>query len=134
VTVVKIKTDAGQTKPNAKAPVKKGKAAPEKASKVTEQDDESGVEMVKVKEFLDLVSAKSDLKKKDLRDAMDAVFTTLGEALDSGKSLNLPSLGKIRVIRKVGAGAAGMLTIKLRRASPDKKAAQQALAQETEES
>ena len=86
-----------------------GKAAP------TDAGDEKAPVLGK-KDLLALLATDLDLSKKDIRKAMEALLAALGEALAKGHSLNLPPLGKARVARTKGEGAAQSLTVKLRAA------------------
>lgn len=73
--------------------------------------------VVKKKDFLERVVARSGVKKPVARDVSEAVLAVLGEALAAGESLALPPLGKLRVTRQVDKQGGEVLQIKLRRAS-----------------
>ena len=65
--------------------------------------------------LIDQVVTRSTVKKRDAKLAVDAVLCLLAEALVRGDELNLPPLGKLRVIKSkdIGSGAQ-VITLKLR--------------------
>jgi hypothetical protein len=72
-------------------------------------------DMVKKPDLLDEVVARTNLKKRDVKPAIEAALLILGDALSAGKELNLPPLGKVRVVRSKDLdGGARVLTMKLR--------------------
>ncbi len=75
---------------------------------------ESG-EMVKKPEFLERVMTRTDVKKSQAKPAIEAALATLAEALMNGEELQLPPMGKLKVVktRDIGDGAQ-VLTLKLR--------------------
>lgn len=71
--------------------------------------------MLKKPELLDAVVARTSLKKRDVKPAVEAALAVLGEALRDGTVVNLPPLGKLRVVKtKPLDGGAAILTLKLR--------------------
>ena len=46
---------------------------------------------------------------------VEAVLAELGTALDKGEELNLPGLGRLKVVKSVEKGEANHLTLKLKR-------------------
>ena len=74
-----------------------------------------GGEMVKKPEFLDRAMTRTDVKKSEAKPAIEAALATMAEALKDGEELQLPPLGKIKVVksRDIGDGAQ-VLTLKLR--------------------
>lgn len=85
------------------------------ATKVASDDaDESGI-VVKKSEFIDAIVAKFGLRKRDVKPAAEAVIEMLGEVLAEGKDLNLPPIGKVKLVkRKELSDGALALTVKLR--------------------
>jgi len=86
---------------------------------VSESDDmDDGAvpkgDSVKMKEFLAAVVAKTGAKKKDAKDAVEAVLAEIAAALTAGKSLSLPPLGNLRVAKTQEKGGATMMVLKLR--------------------
>ncbi|MFT4706509.1 MAG: nucleoid DNA-binding protein [Yoonia sp.] len=72
-------------------------------------------EMIKKPEFLDRAVARTEVKKREAKPAIEAALAVLAEALVKGEELNLPPMGKLRVVKSkdVGEGAK-VLTLKLR--------------------
>ena len=92
------------------------KATPKatKAKPVTEAAAEPAV-LLKKPELLDDVVARTNLKKRDVKPAVEAALAILGDALRDGKELNLPPLGKVRVVKSKDLdGGASIVTLKLR--------------------
>lgn len=70
---------------------------------------------VKRQEFMDLVAESAGLKRKDIRDGMIHTLTVIGRLLEEGRSLNVPPLGKLRIVKEKSVGQdARMITLKLR--------------------
>ncbi|KQB97779.1 hypothetical protein AL073_02255 [Loktanella sp. 1ANDIMAR09] len=70
---------------------------------------------LKKPELLDAVVARTNLKKRDVKPAVEAALAVLGEALREGAVVNLPPLGKLRVVKtKPLDGGAAVVTLKLR--------------------
>ena len=72
-------------------------------------------EMVKKPEFIDRAVARTDVKKRDAKPAIEAALAVLAEALEKGEELNLPPMGKMRVVKSKDIGdGARVMTLKLR--------------------
>ncbi|WP_415403179.1 HU family DNA-binding protein [Tateyamaria sp. SN3-11] len=70
--------------------------------------------MMRKKELIDAVVAKSGLKKKDVKPAVEATLAVLGSALQDGRELNLQPLGKIKVNREKKLAAGKMMIARIR--------------------
>ncbi|MCO4846412.1 MAG: HU family DNA-binding protein [Yoonia sp.] len=72
-------------------------------------------EIVKKPEFIDRALTRTEVKKRDAKPAIEAALIVLADALVKGEELNLPPMGKLRVVKckDVGEGAK-VLTLKLR--------------------
>lgn len=72
-------------------------------------------EPMKKPQLLDAVVARTNLKKRDVKPAVEAALAVIAEALMNGEDLNLPPMGKLRVVKakELDAGAQ-VLTLKLR--------------------
>ncbi len=110
---------AKQAKPKAET------AKPEAAAVETEV---ASAGQMKLKDLIDAVAAKTGAKKPEVKAAVEATLAALGEALATGKSLAVPPLGKLRVVKNKGPA----LTLKLRLAD-GAKAAGLALADDGED-
>ncbi len=83
--------------------------------KETSAPAEDSSEMIKKPEFLERVMARTDVKKRDAKPAIETAFAVLVEALADGEDVNLPPLGKLRVVRsKDLESGAQVMTLKLR--------------------
>ena len=70
-------------------------------------------------DLLEAVSARSALKRSDVKLVLDLVLEELGQAIERRDELILPPLGKLSVKRrKPEGGGADVLTLKLRRGGP----------------
>jgi len=72
-------------------------------------------EMLKKAEFIDRAVERGDVKKRDAKPAIEAALAVLSESLMAGEELNLPPMGKMRVVKSKDIGdGARVLTLKLR--------------------
>ncbi len=71
--------------------------------------------VIKKPELLDAIVARTNLKKRDVKPAVEAALAVIADALHEGAELNLPPLGKLRVVKtKPLDDGAAVLTLKLR--------------------
>jgi Bacterial DNA-binding protein len=98
------------------------------AVKVAQAPVETTVSQYKLKDLIDNVATRTGGKKPEVKAAVEATLAALGEALATGKSLAVPPLGKLRVVKNKGPA----LTLKLRLAD-GAKAAGLALADDGED-
>jgi nucleoid DNA-binding protein len=82
-----VKTSKPKTKPAPEASVEQTKA-----------------EALRIKALIDRIAATSQVKRKEMREVVEATLAELGAALAKGESLNLPGLGIVRVTRKAENG------------------------------
>ncbi|SEQ68682.1 hypothetical protein SAMN05428995_10657 [Loktanella sp. DSM 29012] len=72
-------------------------------------------EPIKKPEFIDRAVARSGVKKKDAKPAIEAAMAELADILLAGGELILPPMGKLKSIKSKDLGeGAQMLTLKLR--------------------
>lgn len=76
---------------------------------------------LKKKELIDLVVARSGVKKKDAKPAIEALLAILGESIAEGRELNLQPLGKLRINRSEDKGNGRVIVCKLRQATTPEK-------------
>lgn len=69
---------------------------------------------LKKRELIDLVVARSGIKKKDAKPVVEAMLAVLGETIASGRELNLQPLGKLRINRSSDKGNGRVIICKLR--------------------
>lgn len=66
--------------------------------------------MMRKKELIETVVAQSGVKKRDAKPVIEAMLSVLGNAISSGRELNLEPLGKLKINRtKTGRGAKVMI-------------------------
>ena len=71
--------------------------------------------MLRKKELIERVVARSGIKKKDAKPTIEAMLAILGEALENGEVLNLRPMGKVVVKRKIDKPNANILVCRIRR-------------------
>ena len=102
-------------------------ASPE--TSIQSPDKDSGHVLTKP-QLLDAVVARTNLKKRDVKPAVEAALMLLGDALREGKDLNLPPLGKVRLVKsKDLENGVAVLTLKLRTPRNATAAAQDQLSE-----
>jgi hypothetical protein len=111
-------------------PAAKAKPAAKPELKVVEADPAPEIKgaSFKLKDLIDSVAGATGAKKPEVKKTVEATLAALGEALATGKSLAVPPLGKLRVVKNKGPA----LTLKLRLAD-GAKAAGLALADDAED-
>jgi len=70
--------------------------------------------MMRKKELIDAVVARSGLKKRDVKPAVEMTLAVLGEALQDGCALNLPPMGKVKVNREKKLASGRLLIARIR--------------------
>ena len=82
---------------------------------VTPEPVADEAQVMKKPDLLDKVVARTNLKKRDVKPAVEAAFAVIREALQDGSELSLPPLGKVRLVKsKPLDGGAEVMTLKLR--------------------
>ena len=104
-------------------------ATPPTAAPAPEGDDEAAMVELKMKELVDRVVTATGEKRSRVKPVVEATLAQLGAALDEGKSLSLPGLGKARIAKVVSR----MLTVKLRRPPPKEDTSEEVGENATEE-
>lgn len=72
---------------------------------------------MKKKELVDLVVARSGIKKKDAKPVVEAMLAVLGESIADGRELNLQPFGKLRINRTVEKHNGRVTVCKLRQST-----------------
>lgn len=70
--------------------------------------------VMRKKELIDAVVAKSGMKKRDVKPIVETMLDVLGDALRDGRELNVQPLGKIMVRRSKKLQGGSVLTTKVR--------------------
>ncbi|MCI5110860.1 MAG: HU family DNA-binding protein [Marivita sp.] len=105
--------------------------APEPEVVVNETPKITGPELKK-KELIDLVVARSGVKKRDVKPVVDAMLALLGETIADGREMNLAPLGKLKITRMKKTTKAHIITTRLRRTEQQVTDAPDPLAQAAE--
>lgn len=97
------------------------------AESVIPQPDAEPDERIRKKDIYDHVTVTTGLRKREVREAVDATLAYFHKCLTDGKDLHIPPLGKIRSIER-GEGAKAKLIHKVVLQSPksEEKIAQEA--------
>lgn len=80
------------------------------------------------RDLIDLVVARSGIKKKDAKPVVEAMLAVLGETIASGQELNLQPLGKLRINRVEEKSNARVIVCKLRQSASASAQAKDPLA------
>ena len=72
---------------------------------------------LKKKDLIEMVLGQGGIKKKYAKPVLDALLVALRVALEDGRDLNLPPLGKLKVTRSKDGQGAHVLTCRLRLSS-----------------
>ncbi|MCT4557949.1 MAG: HU family DNA-binding protein [Pelagimonas sp.] len=84
------------------------------------------------KELIEAVVARSGVKKRDAKPAIEAALEILGEALAEGRALNLKPLGKAKVVRMKQLDHGRVVNLRLRQTSAGENTPADPLAQAAE--
>lgn len=91
------------------------KTTPKTASKEESPADAGAQPVLKKPELFDAVVTRTNLKKRDVKPAVETAMAVIAEALREGTDVNLPPLGKLRIVKsKTLENGATVLTLKLR--------------------
>ncbi|GHF53420.1 HU family DNA-binding protein [Seohaeicola zhoushanensis] len=116
------------TKPPADSVAAKAARPRRKAkAKVDGAAPAAGADLKKA-ELIELVVARSGLQKKAVKPAVEAILSALGEAIEAGRPLNLPPLGRLRVARTEQKEKGSLSVLKLRRGAGVKDSGKDPLA------
>jgi DNA-binding protein HU-alpha len=89
---------------------------------VSTNEPTDALPQMKKKELIEAVAAKVDLKKPDVKAAVEAALEVLGEALTNGQSVNVPPLGKLMIKNSKSGANATVVNLRLRQSKiQDKK-------------
>ncbi|WP_299041335.1 HU family DNA-binding protein [uncultured Tateyamaria sp.] len=113
-------TAKAKTTPKPKAPAKPTAAAAKPTAPVVVDAPTPVVAgpMMRKKELIEAVVAKSGMKKKDVKPAVEATLAVLGEALQDGRTLNLQPMGKVKINREKKLASGRMLVARIRQNDP----------------
>lgn len=123
------KSTTRKTTSAAGSAVSKAKAAAAKTATATSTETTASASVVvnapqpvvtgpvmRKRELIDAVVAKSGIKKKDAKPVIEAMLHVLGAALQDGRELNLQPMGKVKVNREKKMAEGKVLIAKIRQA------------------
>lgn len=79
-----------------------------------EAREDAGPKVYKMQDLMQEIASQSELKRKDLREAAGLVFEALGTALQDGRSVNFPGLGKITPRKRNERSNGDILTARIK--------------------
>lgn len=125
------------TKPSRKAKASLSVVSPDPDLAAADAAEAANPDQLRIKDLLDRVAAATDQPKNKLRSVVESTLTELGRALEAGEGINLPQLGKIRIVNSRTEDQSTIMTLKLRRmqGKSDKASGEnEALAEVSEDS
>ena len=109
-------TGAADAPSEARAKLRAVETVPEPAEATAAEAEGTQDGRFKRPDLIEAVSARSALKRSDLRVVVELVLDELGKAIDANEELVLPPLGKVMVKkRKPDEDGPDILTVKIRR-------------------
>lgn len=110
----------GQTASASKAPAPLPKTTPRTVSKDIDAakigaPEATGLPEMRKRELVDAVVDRSGIKKRYAKPAIEAALAILGEALEEGRSLQMPPLGRVKVQRAKELEDGQVIVAKVRR-------------------
>lgn len=88
---------------------------------------------VKKKDLIERIVARSGLKRRDVKPAVEAMLEELAAAVQAGEELNLPPFGKLKITRSKDLANARVYHCRLRQPEAGPPAASDPLAEDDEE-
>ena len=108
-----------KTPPAAAAAARRGATAKKEAeapsATVVEDKPVVAGPVLKKPDFIDSVVTRTGMKKKDVKPVIEAAMALLGDAIEEGREVNFPELGKVKVNREKELSGAKVIVCKLRR-------------------
>ena len=74
----------------------------------------AGTAIVKKPELVDRIVTQSGLKKQDVKPVVEAMLTVLSKTLLDGEELQIPPLGKVKILQTKDVENAKILKVKIR--------------------
>jgi DNA-binding protein HU-alpha len=95
-----------------------GRGSRVKAKVVSTRAVRSGAQ-IKKKDMVERVATASGVKKADVKAVLDATFVLIAERLAAGDELQVPPLGRLRMLREKDTGRARIATLRLQLAGDE---------------
>lgn len=84
------------------------------------------------KELIDLVVARSGVKKKDAKPTVEALLAVLGECIADGRELNLQPFGKLKINRTEEKANGRVVVCRLRQSTANASGTKEPVAEPAE--
>lgn len=109
-------TTSRKTRASLKEIAEAAEPTPVEAPEINAEDgEEAGVDVMRKKELIEAAVARAGVKKRDAKPAIEAALAILGETLVSGRGLNMPELGKVKVQNSKDLEEVQVVNLRLRR-------------------
>lgn len=131
-TAARTSATAATAKTAATAVTTGANPAPAPATEKTGAEPGQVVNVMRKKQFIDAVTARSGVKKKFAKPAVEAALAVLGEALSKGEELVLPPMGRVKVQREIDKPNAKVMVLRMRQTKGNKPAPKDPLAEAAE--
>lgn len=79
---------------------------------------------IRKKDFVDAAVTRAGIRRGEAKTAVEATLAELGERLARGEELQLPPLGKLRIVKEKDTGKTRVITLRLVRQNPGQAAAE----------
>lgn len=112
------RSSASDTAPAARKSAAKPAAPASRPVVVAERTPEPAQPDLKRQELLAQVVARSDVKKKYAKPALEAALALIGEALAEGRELNLAPMGKVKINRTKQMANGRVIVARIRQNAP----------------
>ncbi|WP_294225081.1 HU family DNA-binding protein [uncultured Shimia sp.] len=77
--------------------------------------EDIGPDLMRKKELIEAAVTRAGVKKRDAKPAIEAALSIIGETLTSGRGLNMPGLGKVKVQNSKELEDVQVVNLRLRR-------------------
>ncbi|SMP22621.1 HU family DNA-binding protein [Shimia sagamensis] len=77
--------------------------------------EDGGLDLMRKKELIEAAVLRAGVKKRDAKPAIEAALSIIGETLTSGRGLNMPGLGKVKVQNSKELEDVQVVNLRLRR-------------------
>ena len=95
--------------------------------------EDAGLDLMRKKELIEAAVVRAGVKKRDAKPAIEAALSIIGETLTSGRGLNMPGLGKVKVQNSKFLEDVQVVNLRLRRKTGEaEETAEEGLAEPAE--
>lgn len=98
--------------------------APKEDVVETGTEESPEIDAFSKRELITQATARSGMKRRDVKPVVEAVLAALGDAISEGRDMNLQPFGKLRISRQKELDKAHLTTMRLRRPKKPSKDAE----------